>query len=93
MGAWDPEHGPRAFTPNGLGAPEGDVTPSTCCPQGSWCCRRSEGGLRAAGPVPVVGLGQGTWVGGWSPHPRVDGGGAGLTTHPGPHAPWGWPLR
>ena len=69
------------------------MTPSTCCPQGSWCCQRSEGGLRAAGPVPVVGLGQGTRVGGWSPHPRVDGGGAGLTTHPGPHAPWGWPLR
>ena len=41
----------------------------------------------------MVGLGQGTRVGGRSPHPHVDGGGAGLTTHPGPHAPWGWPLR
>lgn len=77
----------------GSGGPGGDATPSTCCPQGSWCCWRSEGGLRAAGPMPVVGLGQGTRVGGRSPRHRVDGGGAGLTTHPGPQAPWGWPLH
>ena len=34
-GTWGPEHGPRAFSPNGLGAPEEDATPSMCCPQGS----------------------------------------------------------
>ena len=34
-GTWGPEHSPRAFTPNGLGAPEEDATPSMCCPQGS----------------------------------------------------------
>lgn len=59
MGTWDPEHGPHAFTPNSLRALEEDVTPSMCCPQGSWCCQRSKGVLRAAGPGACGGPGAG----------------------------------
>lgn len=69
------------------------MRPQACAaPRGAGAVSGARESSEQQDPVPVVGLGQGTRVRGRSPRRHAGGRGAGLATHLGPQAPWGWCL-